>query len=191
MPVSSRVAAAEPPAAQQRHDVGIPELRITAKDLVAALPVEQHFHAGFLGGAHHAPLGIEIEDCQTACPGAMPSAGNPTRNRRATEIPVWLRADQIVAIASAYSRSSNAFCVVARGEGIETVADCRRRFRVLAPNLADDTDDRRRVESAAETAAGADIADQMGADRGDKGVPQLRDVRGVALSACRSWSSLQ
>ena len=95
-----------------------------------------------------------------------------------------LRTDQ-TRRSRARIRARRTLSVVARGEGIEAVSNRRRRFRVLAPDLADDADHRRRVEAPAEAASDADVADEMRADRGDERVPQLRDVRFVALFARR------
>ena len=171
---------ADSPRSKQRREVGVAELRVAAEHLVAALPVDQHLHARFARRAHDAPLRIKAQGTERHV--LMP--GDPLKVRpevvRRGKHEMWSRADRsgdlqrVVAFVEC-------LLLVTRGERVEAVANRCRRVRVLAPDLANDTDQRRRIEPAAEAASDAHVADQVMPHRIDERVPQIATTCSASL----------
>src|SRR5262249_61302737 len=67
------------------------------------------------------------------------------------------------------------FVIVAGGEGVEVLSDRAGRLGLLALNLSDQPDDDRGVEAAAQTTAGAHVADQVSPHRVEQTIPQCRE----------------
>ena len=151
---------APPAGAQQRHEIGVTKLRVTAEDLIAALAVEQDFHACVACGAHHAPLRIKAE-----------------REKRHVLVPrhalehvpevVGVGKDEVGRGAHRMSGRERILPLVelrilpARCEREEAITHSGRGFRLVAPNLPDERYDRRGIDSTAQATARADVADQV------------------------------
>src|SRR5262249_12470367 len=64
---------------------------------------------------------------------------------------------------------------VAGGEGVKALSDRTGRLGLLALNLSDQSDDDRGVKTAAQTTAGAHVADQVEPRRVEQPLSQPRD----------------
>src|SRR5215470_9423451 len=164
----------DPSGTQQRSQIGVPELRITAEDFVAALPVEQNFHARVLSRAHHTPLRVKGQSVKGHI--LMPCHALEVRpkifGRREDEVSLCL---DVVRHRQGVFTLVYLFVLVAGSEGVEVLSDRAGRLGLLALNLSNQPDDDRGVEAAAQTTAGAHIADQVAPHRIEQAIPQGLD----------------
>src|SRR5262245_21619273 len=130
----------DPSGTQQRSQIGVPELRITAEYFVAALPVKQNFHARFPGRAHHTPLSVI----------GQPVKGHILMPGHALEVQPKIfggREDEVGFSIDVVRHRQGVFTLVylfvlvAGGEGVEVLSDRAGRLGLLSLNLSDQPDD--------------------------------------------------
>ena len=169
-----------PTRPEQRGEIGVAELRVTAEHLVAPLAVQQHLHTRVLGGPHDAPLRVvgHLPERHVLVPRHAREGLQEVVGRGEHEVRVG--ADRVRHRQRILPLVDLPLLVACR-EGVEAVPQGLGRVRLLAPDLPDQGHDRRRIEPARETAPHRHVADQVPPRRRQEQLTQPVDPRRVQL----------